>query len=594
MRRSFAIFLVLLLLAPCLLLIAMEAASPLLYSRSSSPSTPDQVNPASLDPLTGGRAQQILPLMNDLLDAPGTLVLNIRSGDFEEAARELREMHELSQSLDSLVINLDMTEGELAEFRRANRKNIQILSDLFNGTERWDELRSLEIRYRDSDDPRALTSITYEGEALRQRVQELFQEYQKESMTLVPASEKFELDTAQYEISRAGFGEIVREMNEEQEVRIRNLQTRTTPVELPYSLTLELDRNFARYMDTITLAGTLSGEFSGSSRIDLFIDTETVASVPAGEEGNFRHPLLVERLPAGTHTSFAVYADSAFSEIRTFRIEAMPSRLSLDLPELQDGSVILSGRLVADTFPVRDAQVEILSGGRRIALASTDGQGNFQTRATLDPGPHRIQAFFDHGSLPLISSWSEVHPITVPAPATPPGPEPGFPLDFLQLLSLAVVLGSAILCAAAYLRFRGAGARPRKDASRAAAPGTPDLSGTAELASQPAPDQGGEGEAVLTRYLEIAKFDLREAAFTLFSYLRSTLAMRLSLPHPASLTPRELCILAVGMPFSSRLCRFLRTYEEIRYGKTRQKSEDARELGDSFHSLLDDTGGGRN
>jgi len=259
MRRSLAIFLVLLLLVPCLVLIAMEAASPLLYSKNSSPPTPDQVNPASLEPLTGGKPQQILPLMNDLLDAPGTLILDLRSGDFEEAGRDLREMHDLTQSLDSLVINLDMTEGELAEFRRANQKNLQILTDLFNGTERWDELRSLEVRFRDSDDPRALTSITYEGEALRQRIRELYQEYQEESGILLPASEKFELDTAQYEASQAEFGEIVRELNDEQETRIQNLQTRTTPVEPPFRLTLEMDRKFAFYMSTITFQGALSG-----------------------------------------------------------------------------------------------------------------------------------------------------------------------------------------------------------------------------------------------------------------------------------------------------------------------------------------------
>ncbi len=593
MRRSLAIFLVLLLLVPCLVLIAMEAASPLLYSKNSSPPTPDQVNPASLEPLTGGKPQQILPLMNDLLDAPGTLILDLRSGDFEEAGRDLREMHDLTQSLDSLVINLDMTEGELAEFRRANQKNLQILTDLFNGTERWDELRSLEVRFRDSDDPRALTSITYEGEALRQRIRELYQEYQEESGILLPASEKFELDTAQYEASQAEFGEIVRELNDEQETRIQNLQTRTTPVEPPFRLTLEMDRKFAFYMSTITFQGALSGEPPGSPRIDLFIDTEKVASVPAAGGGNYRYTYLVERLPSGTHTVFAVYADSAYSGIQTFRIEEMPSDLSLDPPELGDGSVILSGRLMAGTLPVRDAEVEILSEGRRTSLATTDEQGRFRIQVRLAPGPHRIQAFFDHGSFPLSSAWSGAYPITVPGPSPFTSPEPGFPLDLPQLLSTGAVLGCAFLAAVAYLRYRRAGARSRKGIPGPVASGSHDLSVSPDFVPPPATDPGAEGEAVLSRYLEIAETDLREAAFTLYSYLRRALASRLALPHPSSLTPRELCSRAEKMPFSSRLCVFLRKYEEVRYGEARQKSEDAGELADSFYSLLKDTGGDR-
>ncbi|MDD5049588.1 MAG: hypothetical protein PHH09_11735, partial [Methanoregulaceae archaeon] len=111
MRRYILWTLALALSAAIIFLVLLQSASPLLYSAEYDAFTKRHANPAVLKPAGQDSAEGLLPLMSDLLDTPGTVIINLEYGDVDIARQDLEEFRQLSQSLDSLVINLDMSES---------------------------------------------------------------------------------------------------------------------------------------------------------------------------------------------------------------------------------------------------------------------------------------------------------------------------------------------------------------------------------------------------------------------------------------------------------------------------------------------------
>jgi len=192
----------------CLVLIGMQAGSPLLYSPESDAYARDHVNPLALQTVTGDRSSRVAPLIADIINTPGSLVFNIKLKDFASASQDLQEYRNSLKNLDTLVINLDMTESELAEFKRAGQENSRILAELLNGTERWDELQTLEVRFQESGDTEMMTSITYEGETLKRKMQDLYRDYLEQDDVILSTGERLAIDTAGYDRSTVDFREI--------------------------------------------------------------------------------------------------------------------------------------------------------------------------------------------------------------------------------------------------------------------------------------------------------------------------------------------------------------------------------------------------
>lgn len=592
MRRVTATAACLLLCCACLLMIAMQAGSPLLYSPRYDAVSADHINPAALDRATGDRSAQVLPLIADLLETPGSLVLNIRGKDFETVARELDEYRQVSRNLDSLIINLDMTEGELAEFRDASRENLYIMTELLNGTGRWDELQTLEIRYRESGDSQMLTSITYEGESLQRKIQDLYRDYLGQEEVMVQTGEKFGLETSGYMQSTRNFREIVDGINRDQEARRDTAIPAATPAGEPYQLTLEIDGERATYWESVVARGRLLASGTGSSgEIDIFIDSEKAATVTAGDDGSFSYAHLVEHDRAGTHTVFAVYSGSVFSGIATFAVETANTSLDLETPVIKEGPTAFQGHLSAGGAPVRNAQVMLLSDGKRVSATFTDSRGRFSADIPIPPGDHRVSASFSGESFPLSPSESREYDISIPLPPGPARGEPGFLADPLRILVLSGSVCASCIVAFLYLRrhkpnpipaapvFHLPGSSPGDTGDGTGGPSTPGDAGISPGDALPGAHGGtdlpGDGG------------DLH----SIFANLRLEVSRRLSFLHPRSLTPRELCAICRGSLIGAAVCRFTQTYERAMYGGDGMSADERDQLVLSYTAALEELEG---
>lgn len=575
MRRLSAFLVSAALIVSCLVLIAMQSASPLLYSPRSDALADDHVNAGALTRITSDRAERVLPLVSDLLNSPGSLILTIKANDYENVARELDEYRQLSRNLDSLVINLDMTESEIAEFRKANAKNLNILTELSNGTERWEELKTLEIRYREGGDSQMLTSITYEGESLQRKIQDLYRDYLDQEDVMVTTGERFNLDTSSYIQSEREFRDIVHQVETGQEQRASTGPDNASTEDNQYQLTITLRDREVSYAERMQVDGLI--RIPGGERpeeVDIFIDSQKAASVPIVVNGSFSYAHAVEHDRAGTHTVFAVYSGSVFSEIRTFVVETAQTSLILKPPEVAENHVVFKGSLRTDTAPVGNAPVEIMSDGKRVSMVSTDAAGNFSLTAKILPGDHTVQALFLADTYPLSPSESAEYAITVPEPAPSLERESGFFENPLNIGVLAASITVSCIAAFFYLRRRRPGSIPVTPVFHLPEHRHPDEGDNAERApSSVLPHE----QAGIPAIPEVqAGLEQEMDPGYLFSALRNAVSRHLSFLHPGSLTPRELCSLCKNLPFSTSVCRFARDYEQAVYGG-REASEDNRE-----------------
>lgn len=568
MRRYILWTLALALSAGIIFLVLLQSASPLLYSAEYDAFTKRHADPAVLKPMGKDSAERLLPLMSDLLDTPGTVIINLEYGDVDIARQDLEEFRQLSQSLDSLVINLDMSESEVGDFRRMNQKNLLILSELVESTARLEELNTLEIRFRDARDPASLTSITYEGESLRNQVSQLYTQYRSQEEPLVSVSEKFEIDTTGYEESQDRFEQIVRKIGDEQERRVFTLQTQIQPEISPFQLTMSLAPEQGAFHETIQMRGNLIGGEVADREIEILVDTRKAASVFTDENGHWEYLFRIDAIDPGSHTSFAVFSGSTFSDIVSFDVILAETSLTLDEPRVYEGALSCSGGLFSDRGPVDGVRVDLMVDGRRSTSQLTDEQGAFKVNIRPGPGEHKVWALFSNPDVPLSESQSRVYSVTIPPPRLQ---EPGFFDSWENVLALvlgALVLAGTIIGAYAYLRRSRSHVpaflrRPRPAGGDfpviVADPGMPIQERGPDVPEPP-------GDDVFIAYSKAADSNIREAVHILFSYVRAEIAGKLSLKNPRSCTPREICRKSSNLPLFTDLSAFVRQYESVRYG----------------------------
>ncbi len=533
------------LAAVALTMIALQAASPQLYSGDRDATTLYHTNPAYQKPADPDQASSVVPTMGELLDIRGTILLDIRFKDFDLAEQDLREYLELTKNMDKLVINLDMEDTDIANFSKMNRQDLSTLAELVNSTSRFEELRQLEVRYRDDDNPTQLYAVVVEGEAIRTKSWALLNQYRGNQEDQTGIGQKYEQNTTRYEQSVDDFTTVVDGMIGEQADRRRQFGNVQAPNE---TLSVSVGPGLVAYHDMLHISGNLSGPSPAGKTVGIFVDAEEIVTQNTGGDGRFRYDYQIDRIDAGNHTVFAALGKSAYSPGVAFSVKSLPTSLSLGA--FQNGSMVeYSGALSAEGRPVTDAPVELIVDGTANQTVITDGKGTYSALFEPGEGRHRFSTRFTPAGYPLGSSESEPVMLTVTREDT----------GISSLLPALAVLAGSIGTAAWYLRRKKP--EPQDDPSlhRQAAGG----GGRFPTLPDPEPDFPGD-----------AKDDLSGAARQLYQTLVLVFSWRYPLDHPSSRTPREFCGSARAYPFGERIRRFVTRYEPVRYGGVEEGGDE--------------------
>jgi len=574
-RKTLRILLVVFSVA-FLLLIGQYVSDPVLYTLKQDATSPFHQNPDILKQISREQSATMLPLMNDVLDATGTLTLNIKLRDFELAERDLETYREQMRSMDNLVINLDMSESELEEFRKNNQKNLQSMQSLLNDTKRFDELQKLEIRYRDENRPDLLYSITYEGEALKSKIAENYRSYSSREDAIVNQSRTFDLNTTRYEESVQVFDEIVKEIEQEQETRHREV-TATHRPQVQLSIAVQPDHGV--YRDRLQISGTLSGGNVSAQPVTIVLDSRNLTTVKIDELGRYAHTLTIGQIHTGNHLVYAI-AGITYSEVRTFTVAPLETNLTLQVLETEaHGEMLIRGSLhaISETgIPVSGAPVQVMADGKRIATVTTNATGSYNRTLTLAEGTYRIKAVFDTDTFPLNASESELHVIEIREPFAPP------------YLIYALFLMLASVGAGWYLRGRRRIPEPESQKDVPKPPAVEDTA--AALPGSSAEPLTATAEISMTdRFRQLfAAGNLNEAAHLLYLTMVDRIAVRFGIELPPSMTPREIGAACRERPAAEALGNFIALYERIRYGGRQASSDEGDRLLEWFREI---TGG---
>jgi len=178
-----------------LLMLTPYAKSPELYTIKTNAETQYHFNPQALKLISQEKTAPMMPLMQDFLGLSGTIALNIKIKNFENAEDDLKAYAGCMKQFDNLVVNLDMSESELGDIREQNKDNYENLRQLLKDSADLEELNKLEIKYQDKDDPSLYYSIVYEGETLRNKIKQTYNNYASGSEELQTSSGMFKLNT---------------------------------------------------------------------------------------------------------------------------------------------------------------------------------------------------------------------------------------------------------------------------------------------------------------------------------------------------------------------------------------------------------------
>ncbi|WP_332448482.1 carboxypeptidase-like regulatory domain-containing protein [Methanoculleus sp.] len=496
-----------------LLLLGAQAAEPVLYA-ATNVSTAAHADPATVKERSPGNAAALVPLMDDLLGETGTLALTIKLKDYESAERDLARYTDLSRQFDRLVVTLDVSGTDIGEFQRNNRQNQDALATLLNDTRRFEDLKRLEIEVEGDEGERM--AIAYEGEALRQKMQEGFSSYAKRETATTRIAERYGANTTPYRESVEDFAEVADAAD----------GWRTGGTTAPRSpLTITIAPDTGRYGELLTIAGRYAGGVPGAP-IEVYVDSRAAATVALDANGTYTHPYRVGRVLAGPHLAYAV-AGSVYSEVATFEVLPGNTSITLALAEVNRTAVACTGNLTtAEGLPVTGAPVLIRVDDGTLVAGETDENGTYERVIVLPAGEHTLQAEFHAAGYPLNASESETATATVRG-------EDLSPLPFIAAIAAAAGTGW-------YLRRR-----------------------TPEESLPAAGEPPGEPEVIETEpQVTVVGLPPREAATVLFRALRARLGL------PETKTPRDCALLA------PEYAGFFERYERIRYaGETPTEEE---------------------
>jgi hypothetical protein len=554
------------LLGAFVVLVSPYAQSPELYTIENGSHTSYHTNPEALKRISQEKSPELMMLMQDVVSSSGTVVLNIRFKDYEEAQEELLEYAKRAQTFDNVVIQLDMTESEIEEFRRLNSQNLASMRELLNDTIRFEELNRLEIRYRAEDDPSMLYSIAYEGETLREKVRENFFGYRSRAPSLIESSTKFGLNTTEYEESVDIFEEIVEEIDSEQVLRNRE---KPLPHFGEYTLDITVWPDTGRYGDLLNISGTLAGPNPGGKVVNIFIDSQEWASLPADSSGMYAAGFYIGKTRTGVHFIHSVM-DSTYSPILSITVEQSDSLLALSSSLLIEGNnITCRGTLKAGAHPVSTAPVilyareiipgeeggyQIVSDAYRKKETTTSNKGEYSCTFTLDPGVYEIQAYFPGDGFPLNESKSLIRSVEVPDEQS-------------GLIPLLLGAGCIGICSLGALYYVRRAKKPRVIQTMADSEKVRISPGEGPAEQRPPVSPPPSSEEIIGRYMALAEQGYWvNAVHILYISLRNRIAEQYAIPNAEVYTPRELLASLPAASFTRILSSFVQSHESIHYG----------------------------
>ena len=377
-------------------------AEPEIYAIDNVKEAGQFKNPIALKQISQEKSADLMPLMQEFIGSSGTIVLNVRLKNFEDAEKDLAEYRRAASQFDRLVINLDMSESEIGEFRKNNAENIRNLEELINDSAAFDELNKLEIQYQDADNPEMMYSIAYEGEALREKITQEFADYQNSSAALAKSGEAVNVNSEQSEFSVEAFAEYKAEIDQIQEKRL--LRIADINIEFQEELTLEIDPAGGIYGDTINATGIYSrtGEIPAGEPVTLYIDSRKYAVSSCNGTGEYSIPISIQKMYGGTHLAYTRVAD-VFSPIIPFSVRGTDGILTLSY-SVSGNTISSSGKLTTESRDISGAPVTLYIKGPDTegnATVYTDTYGEYSYETAVEPGEYTILSVFSDPEFPV-------------------------------------------------------------------------------------------------------------------------------------------------------------------------------------------------
>lgn len=555
-------------------LLYFSLVSPLLYSpENAKAETRFQLNTDALTPAPINSTTDVYPLMQDLLDQPGSITLNIRLRDPASAQADLAAYLKTYKNLDNVVLNLDMTDSEIENFTKSADLQDELFSQLLNETGTLDSLKNLEVRYRDSNDPDMVVSVQYQGAALQKRMSDLYAKYKAEHGANLAIGQKYGLLTAKYNQSLDDFQRIVIEAQEQfgsgPVVPVKSGSS-GNPV-----IILAIDPDTAVYRDTIRFIGYLYPVTGNNTPVAILLDGSSLQNITADAHGEFTGSFVVEKIPAGPHMLVAE-AEGVTSRNTSLEVLLVNSTTTLDAYADTDHIAALCNGTVIANLPVRFAPVSIIENNRTIFNATTDENGIYNVSVPVSYGRHLLIARFDSQKYPVNASESEPAEIVLEKPVTPSSATSPGGFSFVSfLIGVCIVSFSA---AGAFLYFRKKTAPVPEEPEEKSSRGQDTVSSDQGIAApemqevlHQASESTKDGRLDLQGLFEKTESEqgISTAAFTVYRVLAGRAADLHHIDRFVTQTPRQMAALCMEEPFGQAFSRFVYAYEIIRYaGKT--------------------------
>jgi len=582
------------------LFIGLNFPSPDLYVPENHSYSVYHQNPELLEMAPSESSEMILELMEQLMDDTGTVVLNIKVRDFETAEKDLALLLREVRSFDNMVVNLELSETEIGEFSRYSRRNTELIQRLLEENQRYAELQSLSIKYRDERNPSALYSVTYEGEGLKTKIQEISRQYNAQAPALTTLGTQFNLNTSRYLQSVSVAETLAEEVGTTQQTRKAEADSlkRTAPPSPESggvdSVLVELQPETASFGQVIQVTAWLNGREVAGKAVDLFVDSDRWAAGRSDASGRFSYRLVVDRIRAERHVMYAAQG-GIYSPVLNFSITSLDPDFTLDVPERSGPNVTIRGTLTAAGRPVGGAEVHVLVDGYLTRPVITRSDGTIQSTLRLGPGSYQVMGSFQDTTFPLNPRMTSAHPVTV-------GEEVSLQSLITTIMIYATFLILFSMGAVVYYRH-GKGGEPlfnlknpfaflkfsrKKDEPQEKGVVPPAAGAPPRKQEGPAPPDDRKAaleEPAHSQDWAIAQFrqlmiggDLQNAVHGLYLHLRDRMGRTYRIRNHKALTPRELWKFATDRPYFGDLTKFIHGYEMIRYGRMVPSAQEAEAL----------------
>ena len=505
------------------------------------------------------------PLLQDFIDNPGSISLEIQINDAADAQRDLESFEKSRISLTNLVVKLNMNQSDIQELEDDTVQQKRILDTLLNTSITLNSLQALEIQYRDENNNDMLTTVRLQGDALRKQIQGLDQRYRNSTEKISSIATKFNLDDTKNKASQATVSQIVSTIARPEPATRIPVNTLLTPGDKRISLYLIPPTG--KYRDVIACMGlslTLKGNTTiraNGQPITIYLDDTPLSNTTTDMFGYYNIRLPIGRIAAGSHTVYARAPDvrSINQTLTVIRVDSV-TNLSVSRPD-GEGNVNCTGFVLAN-YAVPSASVQITVDNTSVTVTKTNAEGEFMRTIPLSPGTHTLIADFDGDGYPLNPSESD--PITVEIALIK-----GVNIDYGYIA--LIISGTGILLAslgAAVWYLRRMGLRrlpsPGMQQENRLPSGSDDL-GRREDTAEDAADQ--EQETLIAYYTRLLKEEgLSAASRGVYQQLAERVARDLNIRRYKALTAREISRKCREKPYCRAFARFISVYERIRYG----------------------------